>query len=49
MILKDALGYRTDEVATMLETTETSVKGALQRARATLRSRLGSIAPEQVG
>jgi hypothetical protein len=34
------LGFRTAEVAEMLEATETSVKGALQRARATVQARL---------
>jgi RNA polymerase sigma-70 factor (TIGR02960 family) len=40
LVLSDVLGFRTAEVAAMLETGETSVKGALQRARATLRARL---------
>jgi RNA polymerase sigma-70 factor (TIGR02960 family) len=40
VVLADVLGYRTAEVAGMLDTGETSVKGALQRARATLRERL---------
>jgi RNA polymerase sigma-70 factor (ECF subfamily) len=36
LILKDVLGYSTAEVASLLDTTATSVKGALQRARGTL-------------
>jgi len=40
LVLGDVLGYRTAEVAEMLDTGEASVKGALQRARATLRARL---------
>jgi RNA polymerase sigma-70 factor (TIGR02960 family) len=35
LVLKDVLGYPTAEVAAMLDTTETAVKAALQRARAT--------------
>jgi RNA polymerase sigma-70 factor (ECF subfamily) len=38
LVLRDVLGYRTNEAAGMLDTTEASVKGTLQRARATLRT-----------
>ena len=40
LVLGDVLGFRTAEVAEMLDTGEASVKGALQRARATLQARL---------
>jgi hypothetical protein len=36
LVLRDVLGYNRAEVAAMLDTTETSVKASLQRARATL-------------
>jgi RNA polymerase sigma-70 factor (TIGR02960 family) len=40
LVLRDVLGFRTAEIADMLDTGEASVKGALQRARATLEARL---------
>jgi RNA polymerase sigma-70 factor (TIGR02960 family) len=40
VVLGDVLGFRTAEIAAMLGSGEASVKGALQRARATLRARL---------
>lgn len=39
LVLKDVLGYSTAEVASMLQTTESAVKGALQRARASIDQR----------
>jgi RNA polymerase sigma-70 factor (ECF subfamily) len=40
LVLRDALGFRSSEVADMLESSEASVNSALQRARATMASRL---------
>ena len=39
LVLRDVLDYSTEDVAGMLDTTTTAVKGALQRARATLSER----------
>jgi RNA polymerase sigma-70 factor (TIGR02960 family) len=40
LVLRDVLGFRAADVADMLDVSEASVKGALQRARATLDARL---------
>jgi RNA polymerase sigma-70 factor (TIGR02960 family) len=41
VLLRDVLGFGTDEVAAMLKTSQTAVKGTLQRGRATLASSWG--------
>jgi RNA polymerase sigma-70 factor, ECF subfamily len=46
LVLRDVLGFRAGEVAAILDSTEGSVKGALQRARSTLRGRLGAAPSE---
>jgi RNA polymerase sigma-70 factor, ECF subfamily len=46
LVLRDVLGFRAGEVATILDSTEASVKSAHQRARSTLRERL-QIAPSE--
>ena len=40
LVLRDVLGFHTDEVAEMLGSSGASVKGALQRSRATIEERL---------
>ena len=40
LVLRDVLGFHSGEVAEMLESSEASVKGALQRARATIDERM---------
>jgi RNA polymerase sigma-70 factor (TIGR02960 family) len=40
LVLRDVLGFHTGEVAAMLDSSEASVKAALQRARATLEERI---------
>ena len=47
LVLGDVLGFRIAEIAEVLDTGEASVKGALQRARATLRARLPAVDRER--
>src|SRR4051794_25678241 len=47
LVLRDVLGFDRSEVAAMLDSTEASVKGALQRARATLDQRLPPLGRER--
>src|SRR4051794_22179850 len=42
LVLRDVLGFHAAETADILDSSEASVKGALQRARATLEARLPS-------
>jgi RNA polymerase sigma-70 factor (TIGR02960 family) len=46
LVLRDVLGFRAGEVAAVLDSSEASVNGALQRARSTLRSRLDAAPSE---
>jgi RNA polymerase sigma-70 factor (ECF subfamily) len=47
LVLRDVLGFRNPEIAEMLDTSESSVKGALQRAREALRERLPAAGRER--
>lgn len=47
LVLRDVLGFRASEVATMLDTTETSVHSMLRRAREAFESRLPATGRER--
>ncbi|HEY3772634.1 MAG TPA: sigma-70 family RNA polymerase sigma factor [Solirubrobacteraceae bacterium] len=47
LVLSDVLGFQRREVAEMLDSTETAIKAALQRARESLDGRLTASGPEQ--
>ncbi len=47
LVLRDVLGFRAAEVAEMLDSSQASVKAALQRARATIEQRLPASGREQ--
>jgi RNA polymerase sigma-70 factor (TIGR02960 family) len=47
LMLRDVLGFRSAEVAGMLEMSEAAVNSALQRARATMAARLPAPSPEK--
>lgn len=47
LVLRDVLGYRANEVAAMLETSNASVNSLLSRARASFESRLPSVGRER--
>jgi RNA polymerase sigma-70 factor (TIGR02960 family) len=50
VLLRDVLGFGTDEIAGMLKTSQTAVKGTLQRGRAVLKGfGLKGVRPESVG
>jgi ketosteroid isomerase-like protein len=46
LLLRDVLGFRADEVASMLDSSEAAVDGALQRSRAAMAARLPRPGPE---
>jgi RNA polymerase sigma-70 factor, ECF subfamily len=46
LVLRDVLGFRAEEVAGILDSSEASVTSALQRARSTLRERLPAERPD---